>query len=419
VLQRYRAGRGPFWTLMSQVLTSACNFLTSVIIIRSIGLVEFGRFSVCFLIIMLTRKFLITSFLTPMSSIYPTIERGRLPSYRFFLYCYAGGFALVTGAILFALSVPLGSVLNAPWLPPYALAMVCANGLANITDFSRRLLLDEQRPERSFAIDVSRFGLQLVLLGWFAFAARDRFTAETAVWVLACSSFVGFVVSIFLTNRIRLGWAGFAEFWSRHRHFTGWNTVSTVLDIVQNSVPLFIATAILGEAALGTVRAIQQLANTLSLPLNVSLQVIPGMASRRYVERGLASMRRFLRKSTLLGFAAVLLIALVVMAVSSFVINGALKIDDPQALPIFVAYMAVNAASLFRLPVVVVSNVLGRPRLLTLPSAVGAVVGAGGTWLLIRHVGPVVVPLLTTTGIVLSTALVRINIARSEQTVPA
>ena len=64
-----QAGRGPVWTMLSQVLTSVANFLFSIIIVRSLGLAEFGQFSLCFLLMMLNRKFLLFSFLTPIGAI--------------------------------------------------------------------------------------------------------------------------------------------------------------------------------------------------------------------------------------------------------------------------------------------------------------------------------------------------------------
>lgn len=67
----YARSRDARWALLSQVVTSGGNFATTLILVRDLGLEGFGQFSICFLLIMLTRNFLNATVLTPMSTIGP------------------------------------------------------------------------------------------------------------------------------------------------------------------------------------------------------------------------------------------------------------------------------------------------------------------------------------------------------------
>ena len=415
VLARYRGAREPFWALMSQILTSGTNFVTSLILIRAGGLQEFGRFSLCFILLMLTRKFLIFVFLTPMSSILPTVDEDRLPGYFTFLSLYAFGFAVLTGALLVIPAQPLGEVLNAPWLPRLGASLFFANVLANLSDFARRLLLDRGLAVQSFLVDCVRFGAQIVLMLLMAFSRPSELTAGVALWLLAAGSFLGTAAAALMNGRQRYSLAHFAYFWSRHRHYTGWGSVSTALETVQNLAPLLIANAVLGEVATGTLRALQQLANILNLPLNALLQAMPGMAAKRLAADGDRQMKRLLARVTLAAIAGVVAISLAVVAMSDLVLTRVLKLDDPNALPIFFAYMVLNVFTLLRLPVIVLCNVLELPKIAALPHLLGAVLTIALTFAGIGALGPIVVPLVTAGGLLLTTALIYAMLRRHEE----
>lgn len=414
-LARYRGAREPFWALMSQVLTSGTNFATSLIMIRAAGLQEFGRFSVCFVMLMLTRKFLIFVFLTPMSSILPTVDEDRLPSYFTFLHLYALGFAVLTSALLVVPAQPLGDLLNSPWLYRLGAALFFANTLANLSDFARRLLLDRGLVVQSFVVDCVRFGAQIALMLLLAFSRPSDLTAGMALWLIAAGSFLGVAAAALMSGRQRYSLAHFTDFWSRHRHYTGWGTVSTALETVQNLAPLLIANAILGEVATGTLRALQQLANILNLPLNALLQAMPGMAAKRFAAQGSGQMKRLLARVTLVAIAGVVVMSLAVVAASDLVLARVLKLDDPSALPIFFAYMALNVFTLLRLPVVVMCNVLEIPQIAALPHLLGAVLTIALTFAGIGLLGPIIVPLVTAVGLLLTTALIYSMLKRREK----
>ncbi|QVM83705.1 lipopolysaccharide biosynthesis protein [Novosphingobium decolorationis] len=405
VLNRYRHAPEPFWAMASQVLTSAANFLTSMILIRSIGLIEFGRFSICFLLIMMTRKFLIFVVLTPMSSIMPSIANERLPDYRFFLYLLATAFALVSSLVLIGPVHLWGLLLNAPWLPSLALSLFAANSLANLTDFSRRLLLDCRQPISSFAIDALRFTLQLALMIAFAVLARDQLSADLALWFMAAGSLAGLVLSVLLTHRLRPNFRLVGEFWSRHHHYTGWNSVSTILETIQSTAPLLIASAVLGEATTGTLRAIQQFANLLNLPFNALLQVLPSMASRRYATRGLGAMNALLTKVTLVSSAGIVALSLAILLASDFVLRQALKLETGDAIPIFIAYMVLNVCMLIRLPTIITCSVLSVPRAQAAASVIGAILATAGTYLLLFPLGPIAAPVVNAVSLLVTTLL--------------
>ncbi|MCT2398067.1 lipopolysaccharide biosynthesis protein [Novosphingobium mangrovi (ex Huang et al. 2023)] len=401
-IQRYRTAREPFWALASQLVTSGANFATSVIIIHGANLAIFGRYSLCFLLVMMIRKFLIGVVLTPMSSIMPTIDSGRSREYRLFLIIYAAVFAIFSGLFVWTISHPLAILFSTPWLPSIAIPLFFANSAVNYADFLRRLHLDSLRPIQSFMVDATRFTIQIgILLGLAVFQPEDL-TAKAALWIWGGSALLGCGAGLYRIGQLKFAINAFKDFWIRHRAFVGWMSSSMLLDAIQNNLPMFIATSLVGESALGALRALQQFANLLNLPFNALMQVMPSMAAQRYAASGIARMRDFLVRMTAVSVLAITLLALAIVLVSDLIINQALGLHGNDVVPIFIAFVCLNILTLVRLPFFVAFSTIGKLRPLTTSNLASAFIAIIGTALWVRDMGPIAVPAFMTIGHLLS-----------------
>ena len=117
VARLYRGSRQPRWVMASQMVTSGANFATTLIVVTSLGLETFGQFSLCFILMMIARNFLVGLVLAPRSAITPRLGRHALAGYRGFLAANTLVFSLGSSLLLYVLAAPLGAVLDAPWLP--------------------------------------------------------------------------------------------------------------------------------------------------------------------------------------------------------------------------------------------------------------------------------------------------------------
>lgn len=403
VSSQYSRFRTPIWAMGSQVLTSGANFVASIIIIHGSNLGEFGKFSFFFFLIMITRKFLIGAFLLPMSSIMPTLDQGEMPAYRGFLFLYSFSFSALSSLIIIASIPVIRYTADLQWLDSYIVPFLAANIAANMSDFVRRVRLDAGEPIASFAVDACRFGFQLVLLIIIWQTSLMPLSGEVALWAIAMSSTLGGFVGLVEMSSIRWSSSLSKSFWKRHLHFARWMGLSTILEVVQNSVPLFIAMAVLGESALGTLRALQQLANLLNLPFNGLMQVMPSMAARRHASQGVNAMRSLLIKFTGTSIVFIIFISIAILIASPLIVNKLLGVTDAQSFSIFIAFMALNVIMLVRLPFLIAYNIVGKPHAVTLSNVFGAVLASVGTWILIPLWGPITVPLVTAAGLAIAT----------------
>jgi O-antigen/teichoic acid export membrane protein len=358
---RYGAAREPFWALMSQAVTSGANFLTAMVIVRAAGLGEFGRYSVCFLILMVSRNFLNGTVLAPMAVIAPKLRRTSAGAYRGFLMANGLAFGIGTSLVLYAISGVLGWAIAAPWLPQLGAALALANFSANGADFLRRYQFATGRAMRAFAVDAVRFSLQLGLLIALALAPGDRLDAKAAVYVLAAGSFAGCLFGLSVWGKTVWRQSLSATMWPRHANFIRWMTPGVALETLQSAIPQFAATAILGEAALGLIKAAQTITNVLNLPWNALQQVLPSMAAARLGSAGYPAMARLLRKVGYLVALASLVLAAIVAAASPEVARYANIAETGKFTALMILFLLLNLVIGVRYPMLVLVNAVEDP----------------------------------------------------------
>lgn len=380
------------WAMGSQIITSAANFITSVLLVRGLGLEQFGRFSVGFLLIMVARNFLNGMVLTPMSVVAPRLRSGSDAAYRGFLLANAIVFCLGASLLLWSTSVPLGALLNAPWLPEFAIAVAVASAVTNFTDFLRRYFFVRNTGATAFTVDFLRYTVQLAILVATYVVAPNVLSPTFALWSLTAGSIVAGLVGMLRYGKISWNRRLWRTTWPRHWNFIKWMTPTMALQSVQGQAPMFIGAALLGESTLGLVRAIQQVANVLNLPFNALTQIVPSMGATAMKEAGLQGLKKLLRRMTLLSVGAVGAGSLLVLALYKPVLVGLLGITEAGAFGVLLAYIVLNIFMLLRLPLTVAVDVKERPIFNTLANLAGTVFALAFASVTIGTAGMVAIP---------------------------
>ena len=64
-LQKFARGRSA-QTIVDQILVSACNFVTGIILVRGLGLAAFGKFTIAYVILLLANSVQLSFISSPM-----------------------------------------------------------------------------------------------------------------------------------------------------------------------------------------------------------------------------------------------------------------------------------------------------------------------------------------------------------------
>lgn len=348
-LQFYRRLGDARWAFGSQVLISGANVLTTVILARMLGLNLFGQFSLCFVLIMSLRSFANGVVLLPMATLGPKLSPRLGRVYRSVSLGVAMGFAVVSSALLWLALEPLGRVMKAEWLMTLATPLAVANLLCTAAEIVRRYHFVYERPGVGFTLDVVRYGLQLVLLGGLALMRPAWPLVDASLYLVGVSALIA--AGLGWTVIGDLGWNNYQALllWRRQLKFMRWITPNMIMEAIHINVPVFMASAILGEVAATVLRAGQVATSVVNLPIYALQQVLPSAASRLARQSGTAALTRRLIMIGVAGVGAILLVTIGLWMFAPWLfklIIGA-EILDPRAVMLgFGLLSAANLASI-------------------------------------------------------------------------
>jgi O-antigen/teichoic acid export membrane protein len=365
--------RQAYWAMLSQVVSGAAAFLTSVIVIREAGLAEFGRFSIAALLVITVKNFAEGLILAPMASIGPKLSSFSQVPYRGFVLFNALAFFVSTALFICGGFIVASWITGAEWLWTIALPVAFASAASGFSDFFRRQQFLVRAPARSFGLEAFRYALQLALLIAMVLVSPVDLSATNAIMITGLSALASSIAGYVLFGRWTLRKKMTKATWRRHWNFMRWMLPSVGFETVQTMFPFLYASAVLGEATLGVLRAAHQITSLLNLPFNALLQVIPALAAAKLAQEGLSAVRHFLRIIGGVMALATATMGLVVWLLSAEIslILGITNAADFGL--ILLLFMVVNVVNAFRFSNMILVNTVEQTWINLAASAIGAV----------------------------------------------
>lgn len=358
--------------MSSQVLASGTNFLMTVVVVRDVGIEQFGFFSLCFLMLTVSRSFLNSTVLLPTSAIAPKLHDVSLARYRAFLLLNVSGFCAVSSCILVGWLWLTAATM--PSIDPSGVAqpLVLCNIALCFGDFFRRFYFVNEAYIRGVSVDVVRYCAQIVIvLSAFIFFP-GMLTPEVSLYMIAAASSLACILGGLRYGKCSWSRRFIVRIWPRHRNFILFMLPSATLEVLQGPGVFFFAGPFIGEAMVGAVRAIQNVANTLNLPFNALQQIAPSMAGRASRSGGPERLKKLLMQ---IGFFAVvvsLFISSLMLLMSGFLIEGLLGLELDSFWNVLLLFCLANIISAGRLPLSVRSQTLELPKELFVASIVSS-----------------------------------------------
>jgi O-antigen/teichoic acid export membrane protein len=280
------------WALLDQAMVSGVNFLTGIILVRFLGLEEFGRFTLTWLIILFFNSIQFSAVISPMMSIGPKQAEKELQQYYGAVFsqqllwsglCVISIFSCTWGSQFFVdwqihkLAVPLGATLLA----------------VQSQDFLRRYFFVRERAALAFANDsISYLGRLLLLVVFFKFRILD---INEVLWLIACSSGLATVIGYFKTERLIYHRTYVYKMLKKHWHFSKWLIVSALLQWTSGNFFLVAAGSILGVFAVGAIKAAQNIIGITHILFQAMENFVPSKAANAFTKEGAPGLLKYLR----------------------------------------------------------------------------------------------------------------------------
>ncbi len=297
------------WALCDQVMVSGSNFLFTVLIARYLGVEEFGRFVLVWMVVLIATGVNGSLLIAPMLSL--GSKKDRVERDVFFSVILVGQAVFVLLACVVIWFGTLG--VDAIW-PDLDLGNLSTPLTATTVtffsrDFFRRYFFASNRPSVAFCNDALGYAAQFAI--FLAVARYTTLSSAEALWIIAGGGLVSCLVAL---PRIRLTPFRLAtmhqvtlEIW----HFSKWILASSGLSSAGGYAYMLVVGALLGTAAVGGMRAAFNLMRATHVLLAALENVIPVRAGNQYRIRGLRGLIAFMRRTAWTLGLATAVIALI------------------------------------------------------------------------------------------------------------
>ena len=306
-----RARRETFAVLADQMLVSASNLLTGVLLARSLGPDAYGQYALAMGTMLFLTSIQTALIFAPMMVKGPARAEGPDDYYKslrraqLYFALAASGLMLV-GGLLLAAAFPGWNI--APLVLPLAAAAFCVG----MQEFGRRLYLVQRRTLAALINDAICHGTRLSLL-WLAYTTHVM-DAAAAVWVIAGASAFSAVMIGFAGNGTPSATGRMMVRQIAHEHwaFGKWLLAGSLAYWCGAQLILYVAASLLSVGVVGGMSAalsITGAANVLFLGME---NLIPPRATERYRLGGPNALQGYLIRVSLIG--GLVIVALMMVA---------------------------------------------------------------------------------------------------------
>jgi len=304
------------WALADQGMVSGANFLTTILIARHLGIEEFGRFTLAWMVVLFTTSLQMAVVVSPMMSIGPKQKPEDAPTYFGALFLQLLVFVAITFFLIFA-GVYLVAEIRPEWdLRSLAFPLAATAVLFQMRDFFRRYFFTRKRPAMAFAGDaVAYLGLLFLL---FLLLPFFHFDGADILWLIGGASAAAVLIALPFLGHLAWRIGAFTGVCRRHWHFSKWMGASALLQWASANFFFIVAGAMLGAAAVGALRAAQALLGISFVFIQGLENVVPLRAAEHLTRGGKRALVAYLRRVAWLGGGATALVGLVAAIAPEF-----------------------------------------------------------------------------------------------------
>ena len=306
------------WALADQVMVSGSNVLTGILLARFLGVDGFGAYSLAWAVLLLVASVHLPLIVGSMMSIGPKQSAEEAPAYYGAVIIQNLAVAVAGAAIVIVAAKVSGWLVPVWGVERLALPLGLATFAAVWQEFFRRYFFTRGRPAVAFTVDAVRYVSQIAILLAFFLLIPGVIDAGLALWIIAGSAALPAAVSLKFVGAVEYRASVVASVTARHYHASKWMVMSQPIEWASEYVFMFAAGTFLGTAAVGALRASQNVAAVTSILFLGLLNVVPARAARHLHEGGMAGMSAYLRRVTLTAGSATVAICLVLALTPAF-----------------------------------------------------------------------------------------------------
>ncbi len=281
--------------MVDQAVVSLAGFLTNIILVRVLGLTDFGAFNLIWLVILFCFGIQQALIIAPLQTIAVHKKEEQKRIFLGHILLFFISLAIFFTILIFA-GVSTNIFSNTSILRENKMMLISNLIFFLLNDYLRKLFFVENNLLTVLLLDIISYGTQLLLL--FGFNYFGNITVSTALTIVLLSNILSASFGLFHHPSISIKFntiiENAKECWQQSRWLLG----TCILQWSAGNYFILAATAMLSITALGAIKMVQTIMGCLNVLFLALENYIPAKASLIYHEQGFDSMCLYLKKAT-------------------------------------------------------------------------------------------------------------------------
>ncbi len=293
------------WAIVDQAIVSAINFATGILIARNLGLEDFGRFTLLWMLIIFLQGVQHSIITSPMLSLAPKYANNKIEYYFGAIFIQQLVWVVVSAALVFVLMLLSVKILPHWRINHLILPLICSLVSLQMQDFFRRYFFAIHKPNLAFMNDsLSYLGQLLLLLILFY---NNEMKIQSVLWVVALTSLLACCLAIFYMKHWRISNKFTINVFLQHWNFSKWLLYSTLMQWISGMNFFLIITGIvLGPISVGAIKSAQNIVGLINIIFLAMENFVPNAATRALVVGGKDGLVKYINNVMMIGLIATL-----------------------------------------------------------------------------------------------------------------
>jgi O-antigen/teichoic acid export membrane protein len=306
------------WALADQGMVSGANVLTGVVLARFLGAEGFGTYTLAWAVLLFVASIHLALVVGSMMAVGPKQEEEEEAAYYGAVIVQNLAFSIVGTLVVFG-GAKLSHLAFPSWeIGGSALPIAAATFATTWQEFMRRYFFTRNRAGMAFAVDTVRYGGQIVVLLLLFVGFPGMIDSDDALWAVAGAAAIPAALSFLVLGAVEYRRETMVPVAVRHYESAKWMVVSSPLEWAGEYVFIFATGSVINTAAVGALRASQNIAALTSLLFLSLLNVVPARAAHHLHRSGRAAMDRYLLRTTVFGAGVTGAVCLVIALFPEF-----------------------------------------------------------------------------------------------------
>lgn len=281
-------------SFIDQALVSGSNLTAGILMARTFGIYEFGRFTLIWMAVEFLMSLQFSTVIQPMLNIGPKHAESRLDRYFSAVFTQQLVFCLVMGGGAWLTVAAADALFNDVTVSELGPAIFAAIVTYQLHSFFRRYLFVRDRPFLALLLDMLRFGIQLPVMFALLFVLQQGPEASSGLWIIAAACGISTSFGVYHFGQFRWDRSIFLQVTARHWEFSKWLLPSALMHWMTSQAYVLISGIVLGTVATGSLRAAMGITGVLNILVQALDSFAPAQASRAFQQGGRAQLNRYI-----------------------------------------------------------------------------------------------------------------------------